>query len=191
MRAFDFVLLFFSFVYALALTHVLMSAARMIRYRRSISFSLAHGLWMLFALLLVVGNWLSLWDFHRLANIPEGTIAAGFAFSVLTYFCCALVSPEFRNDEPLDLRAFHRAQGPTYIGAALLTVLVALALNFAAGSGLGIQKWSDENALVIAMVVPTVAALWLRAAWVQIAAPFALSVLMITYIFFYYPSLGQ
>ena len=86
----------------------------MIRHRRTIVFSLPHVLWMLTALLLVVTNWLSLWDFHNLTTMPQATIAAGFGFSVLSYFFCALVSPDF--------------------------IVAPLILNFAAGSGMGIQN---------------------------------------------------
>lgn len=75
------------------------------------------------------------------------------------------------------------------MGAALI-IIASLILNFAAGSGTGIQKWYDENAVVFAMVLPAAAALWLRAGWVQVAAPSLVIALMIAYTVLYYPSLG-
>jgi hypothetical protein len=69
LRPFDFIILFFSFIYALALGHLLLAATFMIRYRRRIAFSLAHAIWMFDALLFLTANWISLWDFHTAAAI--------------------------------------------------------------------------------------------------------------------------
>ncbi|QIK96772.1 hypothetical protein G7076_10305 [Sphingomonas sp. HDW15A] len=64
MSPFDFIILFFSFVYVIALTHLLFAWTRMIRYRRKLVFSLPHLLWMLVAVGYLTANWLSLWDFQ-------------------------------------------------------------------------------------------------------------------------------
>ncbi len=189
MRAFDFVLLFFSFVYALALTHLLMTAARMIRYRQNIVFSVPHALWMLVALILVIGNWISLWDFHSMAKITATAIAVGFGFSILVYLDCALVSPDFDGDGEIDLRQFHDRQGTTYMGAVLVTIIASVILNAAAATAMGIQNWGNENAIVFAMLVPAIAALAVRKPWVQVAAPLVLVGITMAYIFIYYPVL--
>jgi hypothetical protein len=189
MKAFDFVLLFFSFVYALALTHLLMAAARMIRHRQGIVFSAPHILWMFIALILVIGNWISLWDFHVFTKITATVIAVGFAFSILVYLVCALVTPDFTGGGPFDLREFHRLQGSTYMGAGFATLIASVAVNAAAAASLGMQNWGNENTLVIAAVVPMAAAFFVRKSWVQIVAPLILVVLLAAYIFIYYPFL--
>lgn len=189
MRAFDFVLLFFSFVYALALTHLLMAATRMIRYRHSIVFSAPHALWMLVALALVISNWISLWDFHAFSKISAAEISVGFAFSILIYLACALLSPDFESGT-MDLREFHERQGATYMGAMFVVLIVSVILNAAAASSMGLQNWGNENSLVVAMVPPIVAALLLRKIlWVQIVAPLVLAAQLIAYIFLFYPVL--
>jgi hypothetical protein len=189
MKAFDFVLLFFSFVYALALTHLLMATTRMIRYRSSIVFSAPHALWMLVALVLVISNWISLWDFHTVTKITAAAISVGFAFSILVYLACALLSPDFDKDGTLDLREFHERQGATYMGAMFVTLIASIVVNAAAASSMGIQSWGSENTLVIIMVVPMVAAFFVRKPWVQVLAPLVLAALMTAYIFVYYPVL--
>lgn len=189
MRAFDFVLLFFSFVYALALSHLLMTAARMLRHRRTIVFSWPQALWMIAALLLVIGNWISLWDFHNATTMSAGAIGILFAFSVMVYLDCALVSPDFNTDGVVNLQEFHEQQGPTYIGTALVTVVAAMVLNFIIG-GMGAQNWANQNGLVIAMLVPPAAALlFRRSTLVQILAPLALTALMSVFVIVYYPVL--
>jgi hypothetical protein len=190
MRAFDFVLLFFSFVYALALTHLLMAAARMIRYRRSVVFSVPHAMWMLVALALVISNWISFWDFHTFTKISAAEISVGFAFSILVYLACALLSPDFDPGGTIDLRAFHEQQGTTYMGAMFVTLVASVVLNAVAASSVGLQSWGNENTLVIAMLPPMIAALVARKTlWVQVVAPLILAVELIAYIFLFYPVL--
>ncbi len=64
MSPFEFVLTLVSFIYALAIAHLLMGAARMIRYRHELVFSWPHRLWMTFTFVGLLAAWLSLWDFH-------------------------------------------------------------------------------------------------------------------------------
>ena len=193
MRAFDFVLLFFSFVYALALTHLLMATARMIRYRSTIVFSVPHALWMFVALVLVIGNWISLWDFHAFSKITAWTIAIGFGFSILVYLACALLTPDFERDGTdgtLDLGEFHQRQGATYMGAMFATLIASVVINAVAASTMGMQSWGSENTLVVVMIVPMAAAFFVRKYWVQVVAPLILGLLLTAYVFVFYPSLG-
>ncbi len=114
MHAFDFIMLFFSFIYALALTHLLLAVNAMIRYRRKIKFSLPHMVWMFDALLAVSINWISLWDFHDLQAISLGAIVGGFVLGVAQYLVCALVSPGFKDERDFDLNLFQKEQYRSY-----------------------------------------------------------------------------
>jgi hypothetical protein len=190
-RPFEFIILFFSFIYTVALTHLLFAATRMIRHRRNLVFSWPHALWMLNALLLLTGNWISLWDFHRLESIPFAIIATGLVLVGIQYFICALVAPDFEEGEAFDLRAFHAREGQTYMVGFLVLTLVALGVNAAAGARAGVQKWADENAIVLAMILPVLISLFVRARWAQVGAPLVLAALMISYLVIYYPVLIQ
>jgi hypothetical protein len=97
---FEFIILFFSFIYTLALTHLLLAAARMIRRRRSLVFSWPHALWMMNALLLLM-------------SLP--VILGGFALVGAMYLICALIAPDFEDRDDLDLRASMNARAePTF-----------------------------------------------------------------------------
>src|SRR5437763_8775226 len=191
MNPFEFIILFFSFIYTLALTHLLFAWTRMIRYRRKLVFSWPHFLWMLVALGNLSINWISLWDFRTGGSLPLGTIAAGFLFVIINYFVCALVSPDFEGGETYDMRRFHECEGPTYIGATLVLIVASIIANFAAGALLGVKNWSNENNLVIAFIVPVVAPLLVKCEWVQVAAPAALIIGVIAYAVMYYPALTR
>lgn len=190
MAPFEFIILLLSFVYTLALTHLLFAATRMIRHRRQLVVSWPHLLWMLVALLNLVANWISLWDFRKTSPLDLATIAAGFVLAVLNYFMSALVSPDFEAGESYDLKHFHACEGSTYISSILVMILFAIVTNFLAGADLDITNFGNENSLVIWMVPPLVLGLAVRRPWAQLAAPAAMLALTIAYYVMFYPVLS-
>jgi hypothetical protein len=189
MNAFEFVILFFSFIYTLALTHMLFAWTRMIRHRRELVFSWPHLLWMLAALFNLTDNWISLWDFRAMATLSLGTIAIGFAFVTLNYFLCALVSPDFEGGETYDMKRFHDREGRTYVLAYLVLACFALLINFTASVGLGLSDWAKGNWLILLAFPFILLALFVRRTWVQIASPAAELALTIAFAVIYYPAL--
>jgi hypothetical protein len=186
MKTFEYVILFFSFVFTLALTHLLFAVTRMIRHRRDLIFSLEHGLWMVNALLLLVGNWLSLFDFRGQQSFDLDSIAMLFLFVIGLYFACALVSPDFEDRENYDMREFHRREGRTYIGAIAAFIVIAFVTNIFAGRE-GVASWSVENSLVLWMIPPVILPLFIRARWIQLACPTVLLGLQLAFLVIFYP----
>lgn len=189
MKPFDFIIVFFSFVFTLGLTHLLLAVSRMIRHRRALRFSWPHGLWMAVALANLGGNWLSFWDFRSFRELTIGTIASGFLVTMLCYLFCATVSPDFERGESLDMQVYHQTEGPTYIAIFLALVVTSLVVNLAAGEGPGVANWTQQNGLVLAMVPPTVLALFDRREWVQGLAALTVLAGNIAFSVIYYPVL--
>jgi hypothetical protein len=188
-RPFEFIILFFSFIYTLALTHIFFAATRMIRHRRSLVFSWPHALWMGVALLLLLTNWIELWDFHKMETLPLSVIATGFVMVAVQYFTAALVAPDFEDGESYDMAAFHDREGRIYMGGVLVLWLLSLALNLAAGFGEGISNWANQNLMLLACL-PFIAApmIW-RARWVQVLCPLVLIGEIGLVLTTYYPAL--
>jgi hypothetical protein len=88
-RPFEFIIVFLSFIYTLGLTHLLFAATRMVRHRRTLIFSWPHAFWMFAVLLILLDNWIALWDFHTLNEITLGVLVGGAVLSVVQYFICA------------------------------------------------------------------------------------------------------
>jgi hypothetical protein len=189
LKPFDFIILFLSFIYTLGLTHILFAATRMIRRRRSITFSWPHALWMTATLGMMFGNWLSLWDFHAQEIMPLVTVAGGFVLVVLQYAVCALVTPDLETEGDYDLRRFHAVEGRTYVLAFLVVMTASLALNAAAGTGAGLQNWANQNWIVLPMIAAIALALLVKARWAQVLAPLVMVALMVAFPLLYYPVL--
>src|SRR5207245_1933486 len=106
MSAFEHVTALLSFVYALALTHLLARIAELIVARQRVKFSGLLAIGMVNAVLLVFVNWLSLWDLRSVTSWDLASIAIQFLFAVSVYVICALVGPKMPDDGTIDLEGF-------------------------------------------------------------------------------------
>ena len=190
MSPFEFIILFLSFIYTLALTHLLFAWTRMVRHRRQLVLSWPHLLWMLVALTHLAVNWLSLWDFRGDGRLSLVTIVSGFVLVIINYALCALVSPDFEGGETYDMKRFHDCEGPTYICAMLALVVTSITVNLIAGAALGMTNWWNQNYLVTTFLVPLALALIIKRQWAQVLAPVALLAGGMAYAIIYYPALA-
>lgn len=186
MKSFEFIILFFSFIFTLALTHLLFAVTRMIRHRRELVLSWEHSLWMLNALVLLLENWISLFDFRGQQRFDLDSIVLLFVLVIGLYFSCALVSPDFEDEEVYDMQLFHRCEGRTYIGAIAAFLVLCFIANIAATKE-GIGLWGSENKIVIWMIAATLVPLFVRARWVQLACPIILLGLSVAFMVIFYP----
>ncbi|MBV9550210.1 MAG: hypothetical protein JO256_11115 [Alphaproteobacteria bacterium] len=94
MTAFDHVLLLLSFVYALALTHLLSRTAALLVAGSRVRLSGLLILAMVNAAILVFGNWLVLWDAHGISTWGLYSIVMQFLLAVGQFFLCATAAPD-------------------------------------------------------------------------------------------------
>ena len=191
MGPFEYMILFISFIYTIGLTHLLFAMTRMLRHRRSLIFSWPHFLWMLVALVNLMGNWIGGYDLHNVEKLTLPTIAIGLGFTILLYFQCALVSPDFEEGESYDMRAFHEREGVTYIGLIPILVIAAIAVNYLESLTFSLESVARQNLLVGGMLPPAVVALFVRRTWVQISMPLIILVLQTVDTAVFYPVLER
>ena len=85
MTAFEHVTALFSFVYALALTHLLARIAELIVARDRVRFSGLLALGMINAIILVFSNWLSIWDLRSIKSWDLVSITVQFLFAIVIF----------------------------------------------------------------------------------------------------------
>ena len=115
MTVFEHVTALFSFVYALALTHLLARIAELIVARDRVKFSGLLALGMVNAVLVVFANWLSLWDLHVITSWNLASISVQFLFAINVFLICVLVGPKAHDDGPIDLEDFFWRQRPYFL----------------------------------------------------------------------------
>ncbi|HEY3638251.1 MAG TPA: hypothetical protein VGK90_08850 [Rhizomicrobium sp.] len=158
MSAFEHIIVLLSFVYALALTHLLSGVAYLIRAGSRVRFSWIQAGWMLNALLTIVANWIGFWDMRQLPSWGVGTIMFTLAMAIANYLQAALVCPEVFSEGPIDLAAFHEQQGRRYIVAFVISLLFALSANVLFGSAYNLSEWSEQDLAVVPMLFVSVLA---------------------------------
>jgi hypothetical protein len=179
--AFEHVILLLSFVYALALTHLLSGIAYLVRAGRRVRFSWFQAGWMLNALLTIVANWIGFWDLRNVPTWGVGAILFWLAMAIANYLQAALVCPEVPPHGPVDLIAFHAEQGRRYIAAFVASVMFALFANLVFGSAYSVAAWTEQNLVVIPMLLVSVAAMIFPMRYVQIFALGSLACLWVVY----------
>lgn len=170
--AFEHIISLLSFVYALALTHLLLSVAGLLRKGRSVRFSWIHAGWMLNACVLIIENWIVFYGLRTLTTFSVGTIFFLFALAFSNYLYAALVAVDPQTEGNVDLRAFHNEQGTRYLPAFLICVLFELSTGtVVSGRFGGLADWIGQNITLFPMTAAAIAAtLFVRVRWVQALA---------------------
>jgi hypothetical protein len=170
---FGHVTILLSFVFAIALTHLLASATELVTARERVRFSGLLSLWMANALVGLLVNWLGVWGLSVLKRWTVGDVLLQFAPAVLQYFTCSLVSMRPEPHEAIDMQAFFARQRPL-IGAAFAAMMItSMIQNFVyrdSTLGLSDTAWISENLLVSPMLIAALTAIWAKPIWLQWAA---------------------
>lgn len=170
MGAFDHIILLLSFVYALAIAHLLTTVAMLIRQSARVRFSALHAAWMWNALMVIMANWIGFWDMRTLPDWTVATIFFTFGMAFVNYLQAALVCPEVIAGEALDLVEFQARERRRILGSAAGSCVLAALANFVYGSAFGVISWNAANLAVVPMAVATLAATVWRWRWLQVGA---------------------
>ena len=190
MTAFEHVTALLSFVYALAVTHLLARVAELIVARARVKFSGLLTLGMVNAVVLVFANWLSLWDLRSIKTWDLVSIVVQFLFAIVIFIICALVGPKVPDEGRIDLDDFFWRQRPYFYGAIVACVLLSLIANLAYLKTPTPILFVKQNLINLPMLVPTVSALLFSKRWIQWAGGFGFFALMLGYTVAFCSTLG-
>jgi hypothetical protein len=128
--AFDYITALLSFVYALALTHLLTSVTELVRARERVRFSWVHTLWMFNAIFLLLINWLEQYANRAIPHWDFFNATMTFVLAIVQYFTCSFVSPPVPEQGVVDLEAFHDREKRNYLAAFAGLGVMALFSNW-------------------------------------------------------------
>jgi len=179
MRAFDFVITLYSFVYALAVAEILSTIGDMIRAGKRLRFSWINAGWMLNVLLAIVAWWLSLWDLRTEQRWDMAIVLVFFGVACLLYVLARMVSAPIPAEGPVDLRLYHREEGRKY--AALFAVECAITIGTVFLYGSTSQNWIASNWATGPTLVASAAAALTENSRVQSTAILVILLLWVPY----------
>lgn len=159
MSAFEHITALLSFVYALALTHLLARIGELVVVRERVRFSGLLALGMLNAIVLVFVNWLSLWDLRLMTSWDLASIVTQFLVPVAMYVVCALAGPKAPDEGEIDMEQFFWHQRLYFYAAILAVLVLSLLANLAFLKTGNMALFIGENGATLAIMVPTLTAL--------------------------------
>lgn len=190
MGAFEHVTVLLSFVYALAITHLLSRVGELIVQRARLRFSALLALVMILGITLVYSNWISLWDLRSASHWDQLTILSQFSFAIFNYLFCAISAPEARETGPIDMEAHYWRQRRYMFSLLLAVEILSLIGNVAFLKTANPAYFLQENAAILPMIGATSLALAWPARRVQMACLIALIGTVLAFLAVFDPVLG-
>lgn len=174
MHAFDFVLLLFSFVFALALTHLLSRVGTLLLARKRTRFSALQTAVIVNAVVLLYVNWLALWYLHGIKDWDIASITVFFAFALSTFFFCAAAAPEVPAEGQVDLEAFYWDNYRLFYGFIFLQTVLAMLTNFVFLKTSDPSLFWKTNLGTLPFFLPVILAVFVSRRWAQWASAMGL-----------------
>jgi len=187
---FEHVTTLLSFIYALAVTHLLASATELIIARDRVKFSGLQATWMAAALLGVFVNWLQFWPLRAISHWSLIDVSLLMLTAVVQYFTCSLVSVRVEREGAVDMAAFYARQKPMFLSALGGLLVLAAILNYAErnqSQGLASTAWIGEDLLVAPLAAPLVVSAIARATWLQWTSVLVYLALLLTLLVLFTP----
>ncbi len=168
---FEHVTLLLSFVYAVALTHLLSSATELLIARKRVRLSGLYVAWLVSALLLLLVNWMALWGLVALKRWTVAEVLIQFLTAAVQYFACSTFRiAEARDDGLIDLPAIFKERRPLICGFFLALAVIGSFVNWWDRNnmaGLNPDDWIAEDLAIVPMGIALIIAGWVRPKWIQ------------------------
>ena len=131
MDAFSYLSVLLSIILGLAITQILQGFRDLMQARSRLRLYWPSLLWAILLLVICVQEW---WAMFGWRGYPHWTFA-GFSLllaqTVSTYLIAALVLPDVRGDEPIDLHAYYYANHRWFFALGAITVAISIIKDIA------------------------------------------------------------
>ena len=164
---FEHITILLSFVFAIAMTHLLSSATELVLARDRVRFSGLHTVWMANALIGLLVNWLSLGGLVVIRRWTVPDVVLQFAAAIIQYFTCSTLSIRVRDDETVDVPRLFDRQRPVIFAAMAVMAMIQNYWDRNNTAGLGPTSWIGENLGVLPALIVALVAGWARPLWLQ------------------------
>ncbi|MGZ3403295.1 MAG: hypothetical protein ACXWKN_08590 [Phenylobacterium sp.] len=168
---FEHVTILLSFVYALALTHLLSSATELAIAGRRVRFSGLYVLWATNAAVLLMVNWLAIWELTAVKRWTVTEVALQVLSAVTQYFTCSAFRVSMTGDDDgVDLPALYQQRRPLIFGSFVVLAVIACFQNWWDRNnmaGMRPDGWIAEDLTIVPMAAAVLLAGWARPTWLQ------------------------
>jgi len=174
MNVFDYVMTLLSFIYALAIAHILATIGDLIIARRRVKFSWPNALWMVLVANPIFAWWIALWALRTQNTWSTAAIGGQIVVAITLYLAARLVCIRVPDKGPVDLADYHTKEHRTYL---LWYAFAASQAVFYDQVIVRSHVWLVQDYAVLPMVLVGLVAAIFPNRRVQIAAPIIMLVL--------------
>jgi len=162
---------FMSFVFALAMTHILSTVTELILARDRVIISGPFAIWMFNAIILLLTNWLALGNFREVTHWTPASVMMLFVIALTLYLICATMAIKVRDKESVDMPAFFAGNRLVIFGAWGIGRLSVMVANYVFRdlTPVGAAWIKADTTILFGLAVIAVAA-FAQAKWLQWAA---------------------
>jgi hypothetical protein len=166
---FEHVTVLLSFVFAIALTHVLTSTTEIVWARHRLRFSGLQAMWMGSAVLSILINWIGLAPLASIKKWSPAEIAIQFGAAIVQYYTCSLISIRPKEHGAVDMPGFYDRERPSIFSAysALMIVSIFQSVWDAKNYGMTDAAMFQTIGVVGVMLAATLIAGWAKPRWPQ------------------------
>ena len=174
--------IFFSFIFAIAFTHILASASALVVARRRVRFSGLLTVWMFIFANYLLMNWVGLFSLASLKRWSIGEVLIQVMSIVPQYFICSLISMKVRESGEVDMNAYFEEQRPLIFSIYAVfgvTVMLGNYLDRNNVQGPGPNDWIGADLLNLPGLVVAAIAGWAKSRklqWVAVGMTLVLTV---------------
>jgi hypothetical protein len=169
------IVMLLSFVFAIAMTHLLATATELVLARDRVVFSGLMVLWMTNALLILLINWLGTYSLSTVRHWTVADIVLNFAQAGVQYFTCSLLAMRVPEHGVVDMPAFFARQRRVLMATFVCMCPLAMISNYLyAQPGLPAAVWIQQDIFILIAQLPLALAAFARPLWLQRLAGFAI-----------------
>lgn len=129
MTPFDFVSVFFSVILGLGVSHLLASAAQLVKSRTRVQLDWIPSAWAATAFLLLIQAWWGMWSLHSTPSWSYGSFIVLVLYQSALYLVSTLVLPDSYAESSESLSVHFGRVRPTLYAAMSVISLSALLIN--------------------------------------------------------------
>ena len=172
MDAFSYLSVLLSIILGLAITQILQGFRDLMQARSRLSLYWPPLLWAILLLVICVQEWWAMFSWRTYPHWTFTDFSMMLAQTVATYLAAALVLPDVRGDEPIDLRAYYYANHRWFYALGAITVAISIAKDWVL-SGHPTAPLSNLLALLLFIAIFTLCAVTARERVHKTLAPVA------------------
>lgn len=162
---------FMSFVFALAMTHILGTVSELILARDRVIVSGPLAIWMFNAVLLLLTNWLALGNFREVTHWTPASVMVLFVIALTLYLICATMAIKVRGSGPVDMPAFFAEHRFVIFGAWAVGRISVMVANYVFRDLTPVgAAWIKADATILIGLAVIAVAAFARPKWLQWSA---------------------